>query len=97
MRYANTNVHQLWAGGGFGRKIVVAANVTSSAATIRIFNVPETDTGTFDTGTPDQDNARVYDWSVPANSTHVFECSAAYPIVVRAGTASAINWSLEDA
>lgn len=76
-------------------KKIVIANVTSSAATYRLFHH---DSGT----TYDQTTALAYDVSLPANSSHVWSATEDDGISMRpggtvgvqAGTGSAINFSI---
>lgn len=90
MRFNDTVNHQLAAS---GVSVVRACNTTASAATIRIFNVPDANQNTIGITSVDQDNAACYDLSIPANDTYDIEVDARYPIIVRNGTANSINWS----
>lgn len=87
-RFNDTVVHRLGSSGG---SLLIAANVTGSAVTVRVFN-------TFN-GTPpqslDQDDALLYDYSIPANDTRCFHVDGSKPIYVRCGTANAVNWTLQ--
>lgn len=94
MRFNDTNKHQIHPGNSGGIVYVRAANVTTSAATVRIFNTPDIDKTTITIVGADEDNTVLYDRSVPANDARLFPCDARYPIIVRNGTANAINWSI---
>lgn len=90
MRYNDTVNHQLSTG---GVSIVRACNVTGSAVTVRIFNVPDADQKTMNISGVDADNAAVYGLSIPANETYDFNVDARFPVIVYQATANAINWS----
>lgn len=94
MRFNDTLNHQVYAGGGGGTKVLVAANVTASAVVFRVFNVPDAGKTTLDIASVDQDNALHYGESLPANETWCIECDARYPIIVYNATGNAINWSV---
>lgn len=90
MRFNDTVNHQLAAS---GVSVVRACNTTGSAATIRIFNVPDADQKAINIATVDQDNAVAYDYSVAANDVVEISVNPQYPVIVRNGTGNAINWS----
>lgn len=93
MRFNDTLNHSLLNAGG--HRYVRATNVTSSAATIRIFNSPDFGKSTIDIATVDADNALAFDRNVPANCERVYPVNPQFPVIVRNGTANAVNWSLE--
>lgn len=97
MRFNNTRNNRLYAGGG-GRKYVTACNVTGSAVAVRVFNATDLPSVVaMETSASDQDNAKAYDYSLPANDSRVFVLNGANPIVVYNATANAVNWTCEDA
>lgn len=87
-RFNDTGIHRL---GVVGGSMLIAANVTSSAATVRVFN-------TFADTAPqslDEDDAILYDYSIPANDTRCFHVDGSKPVYVRCGTANAVTWTLQ--
>ena len=87
---ANTNNTDFWnpqSDGSRGICELVIANVTASAATMRLFGNPKKRTWA-------DEHALLYGHSVPANSTHVFRVDTADYIAVQSGTANSLTFTL---